>query len=107
MTRGSRVQYRFLDGIIKQKSGHTSKHLYDIWRNKVSQASASKLRGHFNDQAIEMLYAWSCGRLRPMITIIENVIGRADAGLWKQEIKGLVWSLTDPGYKESGNLCHE
>ncbi|ORZ12907.1 hypothetical protein BCR41DRAFT_422989 [Lobosporangium transversale] len=54
-----------------------------------------------------MLYAWSCGRLRPMITIIENVIGRADAGLWKQEIKGLVWSLTDPGYKESGNLCHD
>ncbi|ORY89246.1 hypothetical protein BCR41DRAFT_366135 [Lobosporangium transversale] len=28
MTRGSRVQYRFLDGIIKQKSGHTSRHLF-------------------------------------------------------------------------------
>ncbi|ORZ20114.1 hypothetical protein BCR41DRAFT_395127 [Lobosporangium transversale] len=54
-----------------------------------------------------MLYAWSCGRLRPMITIIESVIGHADAGLWKQEIEGLVWSLTDPGYKESGNLCHD
>ncbi|ORZ13764.1 hypothetical protein BCR41DRAFT_387011 [Lobosporangium transversale] len=93
MTRDSRVQYRFLDGIIKQNSGHTSRHFFS--------SSASKLRGHFNDQAIEMLYAWSYGRLRPMITIIENVIGRADAGLWKQEIKGLVWSLTDPGYKES------
>ncbi|ORZ13936.1 hypothetical protein BCR41DRAFT_387143 [Lobosporangium transversale] len=113
------IQDRFIPSALHKKNWQSFKEYREVlddlrfksavsfprWDNQAKVRTYFKTlrRGHYNDQAIEMLYAWSCGRLRPMITIIENLIGRADAGLWKQEIKGLVWSLTDPGYKESEN----
>ncbi|KAF9434057.1 hypothetical protein BGZ76_008641 [Entomortierella beljakovae] len=70
-------------------------------------SSASKLKELINDQVFGMLYAWLRGRLRPMISVIEEVIQVGDAGHWKESINQLISVLTDPKLEEPGNLCYE
>ncbi|KAF9172646.1 hypothetical protein BGX21_007222 [Mortierella sp. AD011] len=69
--------------------------------------SALKLKDLINDQVCEMLYAWFRGRLRPMISVIEDVIQYGDAGQWRKSIMQLMSALTNPTIEESGNLCYE
>ncbi|KAF8945016.1 hypothetical protein BGZ46_006132, partial [Entomortierella lignicola] len=69
--------------------------------------SASKLKNLVCDQVFKMLYAWFRGRLRPMISVIEEVIQYGNAGQWKESINTLVSFVTDPTVEESGNLCFE
>ncbi|KAF9413469.1 hypothetical protein BGZ76_005022, partial [Entomortierella beljakovae] len=70
-------------------------------------SSASKLKELINDQVFEMLYAWFRGRLRPMISVIEDVIRCGDTQRWKESTMTQISVLTDPKFEESGNLCFE
>ncbi|KAF8975581.1 hypothetical protein BGZ46_009011 [Entomortierella lignicola] len=70
-------------------------------------SSASRLKDLVDDQIFEMLYAWFRGRLRPMISVIEEVIQYGSADYWMTSIKQLVSALTDPTFQVSGNLCFE
>ncbi|KAF9416531.1 hypothetical protein BGZ76_004655, partial [Entomortierella beljakovae] len=70
-------------------------------------SSVAKLRSLYDDQVINILFAWFHGRLRPMISVIEMVIQEGEPGQWNKFIRETVRSLTDPNTKSSGNLCYE
>ncbi|KAF9083884.1 hypothetical protein BGX27_003973 [Mortierella sp. AM989] len=70
-------------------------------------SSASKLRELVDQQVLTLLFARFCGRLRPMVTVIEDVIQHAEVGYWKTAIKEQIARLTHISYKVSGNLCFE